>query len=46
MSALGILVDEDCDTLLWSCNDCGRLVYFADELCAKCLREDDERGRP
>lgn len=35
-----IWFDED-GTPLWECNDCERLVFLWDDLCAKCQHDKD-----
>jgi hypothetical protein len=36
-------LDDDGETTLWQCNDCGRLVPMYDELCGSCFREELQR---
>lgn len=38
------VLDEDRETTLWQCNDCGVLIPMNDELCSMCWKWYDERG--
>lgn len=37
------VLDEDGETTLWECNDCGRLIPVYNDLCVSCWREEDDR---
>ncbi len=37
------LLDDDGETTLWECNDCGVLIPMYDDLCSRCCREEEER---
>ncbi len=34
------ILDEDGETILAPCNDCGLLIHAGDFLCSKCLSEE------
>jgi hypothetical protein len=47
MSPTGLLtvLDEDGETTLWECNDCGCLVPMYNGLCESCWRKQDDTER-